>query len=57
MPELHGVGAFFKSTPYNFVIDIVLSVILDLIIIGFSIIMSNILRVSPFFKRRLFGRG
>ena len=57
MPELPSVGAFFKSYPHNFVIDIVLSVILGLIIIGFSIITSNILRISPFFKKWLFGRG
>ena len=57
MPDLPTVGAFFKSYPHNFVLDIVLSVILGLVIIGFSIITSNILRISPFFKKWLFGRG
>lgn len=56
MPELPTVGAFFKSYPHNFVIDVVLSVVLGLVIIGFSIITSNILRISPFFKKWLFGR-
>lgn len=57
MPQLPSVGEFFKSYPHNFVLDIVLSVILGLIIIGFSIITSNILRISPFFKKWLFGRS
>ena len=57
MPDLPGVGEFFKSYPHNFVLDIVLSVILGLVIIGFSCITSNILRISPFFKKWLFGRS
>ena len=57
MPDLPTVGAFLKSYPHNFVIDVVLSVLLGLVIIGFSIITSNILRISPFFKKWLFGRG
>lgn len=57
MPDLPQIGAFFKSYPHNFVIDVMLSVILGLIIIGFSIITSNILRISPFFKKWLFGRS
>ena len=32
-------------------------IILALMVIGFSCIMSNILRVSPFLKKWLFGRG
>ena len=31
MPELPGVGAFLKSYPHNFVVDVVLSVILGLV--------------------------
>ena len=57
MPQLPSVGDFFKSYPHNFVLDIVLSVILGLVIIGFSIITSNILRISPFFKKWLFGKS
>ena len=56
MPDLPSVGEFFKSYPHNFVLDVVLSVILGLVVIGFSIITSNILRISPFFKKWLFGR-
>lgn len=57
MPELPVVGDFFKSYPHNFVVDIVLSVTLGMVVIGFSIITSNILRISPFFKKWLFGRS
>ena len=57
MPDLPSVGVFFKNYPHNFVLDIVLSVILGLLVIGFSIITSNILRISPFFKKWLFGRS
>ena len=57
MPDLPVVGEFMKSYPHNFVIDVVSSVFLGLVIIGFSIITSNILRISPFFKKWLFGRG
>ena len=57
MPNLPGVGAFFKMNQHNFVMDTTLSVLIGLLIIGFSIITSNILRVSPFFKKYLFGRS
>ena len=57
MPNLPGVGAFFKMNQHNFVMDTTLSVLIGLLIIGFSIITSTILRVSPFFKKYLFGRS
>ena len=57
MPDLPHVGEFFKNYPHNFVLDIVLSVVVALVIIGFSIITSNILRISPLFKKWLFGRS
>ena len=57
MPELPSVGAFLKNYPHNFVVDVVLSVLLGLVIIGFCCITSNILRISPFFKKWLFGRS
>ena len=57
MPDLPQIGEFFKSYPHNFVVDILLSVLLGLVVIGFSIITSNILRISPFFKKWLFGRS
>ena len=57
MPNLPKVGEFFKTYQHNFVADTTLSILIALIIIGFCIIMSNILRISPFFKKWLFGRG
>ena len=57
MPELPGIGSFFKEHSSNFVIDTTLSVLLALLIISFCIITSNILRISPLLKKWLFGRG
>ena len=39
------------------VIDTTLSVLVGLIVIGFCCITSNILRISPIFKKWLFGRS
>ena len=57
LPDLPTVGAFFNAHSHNFVIDTTLSIIVGIIIIGFCIITSNILRISPFFKKWLFGRS
>ena len=57
MPDLPHIGEVFNAHPHNFVVDILLSVLLGLVIIGFSIITSNILRISPFFRKWLFGRS
>lgn len=57
LPNLPQVGTFFNTHSHNFVIDTTLSIIVGLIVIGFCIITSNILRISPFFKKWLFGRS
>lgn len=57
LPDLPAVGAFFKLNKHNFAIDITLAVLIALIVIAFSIITSNILRISPIFRKYLFGRG
>lgn len=57
LPNLPGIGTFFTSNRHNFIMDITLSVIIGLVIIGFCILTSNILRVSPIFKKWLFGRS
>jgi surface polysaccharide O-acyltransferase-like enzyme len=57
MPNLPGIGNFFATNRHNFVFDTTLSVLIGLVIIGFCIITSNILRVSPLFKKYLFGRS
>ncbi len=57
MPNLPTIGSFFNTYRHNFVIDTTLSIFLALLVIGFSCITSNILRVSPFLKKYLFGRS
>ena len=57
LPNLPGIGTFFSSNRHNFIMDTTLSVLIGLVIIGFCIVTSNILRVSPFFKKYLFGRS
>ena len=57
MPNLPGIGSFFDAHRHNFIMDVSLSVLIGLVIIGFCIITSNILRVSPFFRKWLFGRS
>ena len=57
LPHLPEVGEFFQTHPHSFIIDVTLAIVLGLLIIGFSIITSNILRVSPFLKKWLFGRS
>ena len=57
MPNLPGVGNFFDANRHNFMMDTTLSVLIALVIIGFCIVTSNILRVSPLFKKYLFGRS
>jgi hypothetical protein len=57
LPNLPAVGAFFKLNKHNFAIDLTLSVLIALVVIAFCIITSNILRISPLFRKYLFGRG
>ena len=57
LPNLPTIGSFFNAYRHNFVLDTSLSFFLALLVIGFSIITSNILRISPFFKKWLFGRS
>ena len=57
MPNLPTIGSFFNTYRHNFALDTTLSVLIALVVIGFSIITSNILRISPFLKKWLFGRG
>ena len=56
IPNLPDIGTFFNAHRHNFVIDTTMSVVVALLIVGFCIITSNILRISPLFKKYLFGR-
>ena len=57
LPNLPAVGAFFKENGHNFAIDTTLSILIALVVIAFCIITSNILRISPLFRKYLFGRS
>lgn len=57
LPDLPTIGAFFDKYRHNFVLDTLTTVITALLVIAFCIITSNILRVSPFFRKWLFGRS
>ena len=57
MPNVPIIGQFFDHYRHNFVLDTTLSVLMALLIIGFCVITSNILRVSPLLKKWLFGRS
>ena len=57
LPDLPTIGAFFDKYRHNFVLDTLTTVITALLVIAFCIIASNILRVSPFFRKWLFGRS
>lgn len=56
LPKLPAVGEFFKLNRHNFILDTSASLALAIIVVGFCIITSQLLRVSPFFKKYLFGR-
>lgn len=56
LPNIPTVGMFFNKYRHNFVLDTTLAVVIALLIIAFCVITSNILRVSPFFRKYLFGR-
>lgn len=56
LPNAKTLGAFFTENRRNFVFDTTLSVVIGLLVIGFCLLASNILRVSPIFRKYLFGR-
>ena len=56
LPKLPEVGEFFNTHKGNFVLDTTLSFLAAIVIIGFCLVVSNALRISPFLKKYLFGR-
>ncbi len=56
LPVMPMIGPWFKSARPNFVIDLTLSVVVALLVIAFCLITSHVLRISPFFKKYLFGK-
>lgn len=57
LPNLPQIGTYFNTNRNNFVIDTTLSIVVAIIVIGFCLLVSNVLRMSPFLKKYLFGRS
>lgn len=56
MPTVPAIGVWLNQSRPNFVLDILLSVAFAIPVIAFCCLVSHILRISPFFRRYLFGR-
>ena len=56
MPKLTFMGTWLNANQPNFLIDIMCSLTVAAPVIAFCCLISHILRVSPFFKKYLFGR-
>ena len=56
LPKLPMVGEFFSVNRHNFILDTTAALAVALVIVAFCVITSQLLRVSPFLKKYLFGR-
>lgn len=56
LPKLPEIGKWFNSIAPNFVLEQLATLIPALIIVAFCCLVSNVLRVSPFLRKHLFGR-
>ena len=56
LPHLPMVGAWFLTAGKNFVLETSVTMAMSLLVIAFALLTSNILRISPFLKKWLFGR-
>ena len=57
LPKLPMVGQFFYLHRHNnFIIDTTASLAVALLVVAFCVVTSQLLRVSPFLKKYLFGR-
>ena len=56
LPKLPMVGEFFRVNRQNFILDTTASLAVALLVVAFCIVTSQLLRVSPFLKKYLFGR-
>lgn len=56
IPKLPDVGVWFKAHPQNFILEGSVAIALGLLVVAFSLLTSQVLRVSPFLKKWLFGR-
>ncbi len=56
LPRLRMVGAWIGQNQPNFLLEVVLSIGLALGVVALCCLVSSVLRVSPFFRKYLFGR-
>ena len=56
LPKLPQVGEWLNANQPNFLVSIVLSVSVALVVIAFCLLVSQLLRVSPFLQLYLFGK-
>lgn len=56
LPTLPAVGEWLNANRPNFVASVVLSVSVGLVVIAFCLLLSQLLRVSPFLQLYLFGK-
>ena len=56
LPKLPMVGEFFRVNRHNFILDTTAALAVALVVVAFCVITSQLLRVSPFLKKHLFGR-
>lgn len=57
LPKLPQVGVWLNTNRPNFVMEIVTSFSVALVVISFCLLISQMLRVSPLFRKYLFGRN
>lgn len=57
LPKMPQVGVWLNANQPNFVLSIVLSVGVALVVIAFCLLVSQLLRVSPFLELYLFGKN
>jgi len=55
-PHLKTLGPWFKAQGNNFALEATTALAVTLLVIAFCLLTSNVLRVSPFLKKWLFGR-
>ena len=56
LPKLPQVGTWLNENRPNFILEIATSFAMALVIIGFCLLVSQIIRISPLFRQYLFGR-
>ncbi len=56
LPKMPQVGQWLNANRPNFVLEIVTSFSVALVVIAFCLLVSQVLRISPLFRRYLFGR-